>query len=703
MERNVEYRLTVVKDRNSKRAADQVAKEVIESSKRADDERVQSSKRSNREIARDRQASINREKRMRQEWLGETMRTERKAAEAARAARRERLANLRRERQQQEAAEKKRLAAIQKEAEAFKKAEKAKRDEMRRTSMAYRMGERVRELRAGGAGGMVRGMGMPSIGGAMSMSRIGGAVAGGPMGIASLVGGGALAMGASAGMNAFAELEQTQVRLEALLGSANETRDAIKELRELGMSSGLRFNGLTDALATMSGFNVETDVARQKLKEIAAITAGDNMRLQRLSLAFAQAAGNGRLMGEELNQMIDAGFNPLMSISDRTGESIAELRKRMADGKLTIKELEQAFTDVTSEGGRFGSMLEKMGDTVSVQMGRTAQKSQEFKVAIGRALQNTGVAEMGMDFASGAMDVGTITLDLAYGTRAQREDAFIRMKQQEMGANYNPAANDTSDKALVFRRLKMDEEIAALAKKREDAEKRIADQKARAAERARQADMLRLSNNAKELVDARELTDIRVKGAKEELDLRREALATAQQEAAEARQQYQNARERFGSMSREDQQSLVQTVMRGRQDTRSLSREEIQQLQSFGSLEARDLASRALQFRSSAQFAAAGGANRQDIALRESLFARERQQVQRTAFEESKITADVQQQIQFVASFDQTSKQIADRVTVLMKEALNKQAEDVIEMIQPLYDAVETQRRRNRLMNTGRS
>lgn len=58
---------------------------------------------------------------------------------------------------------------------------------------------------------------------------------------------------------------------------------------------------------------------------------GNASRFQLLSLAFSQMSATGRLMGQDLNQMINAGFNPLQEISKKTGKSIGELKEAMAD------------------------------------------------------------------------------------------------------------------------------------------------------------------------------------------------------------------------------------------------------------------------------------------------------------------------------------------------------------------------------------
>ena len=92
---------------------------------------------------------------------------------------------------------------------------------------------------------------------------------------------------------------------------------------------------------------------------------GNAERFQSLILAFAQVSANGKLMGQDLLQMVNAGFNPLSIISERTGKSIAVLRDEMSKGEISAQMMEEAFAAATAEGGKFYGMLEAQSQTIN--------------------------------------------------------------------------------------------------------------------------------------------------------------------------------------------------------------------------------------------------------------------------------------------------------------------------------------------------
>lgn len=101
------------------------------------------------------------------------------------------------------------------------------------------------------------------------------------------------------------------------------------------------------------------------LSQLGDISLGNGEKLQGLSYALGNVRANGKLVGEDLNMMIERGFNPLEVMSKKTGKSMAELRKEMEKGNITYDMVKDAMATVTSEGGRFYKGMENASKTFS--------------------------------------------------------------------------------------------------------------------------------------------------------------------------------------------------------------------------------------------------------------------------------------------------------------------------------------------------
>lgn len=166
-------------------------------------------------------------------------------------------------------------------------------------------------------------------------------------------------------INLASQVEDATVAFEVLTGSAQNGKILFDQIRRLDQSTPITFSNATQAAKTMLSFGVAVQDIEGNLKLLSDVTGGNNERFSQLALAFSQTSAAGRLMGQDVLQMINAGFNPLQQISKTTGESMIELKKRMEDGGISAQEVRQAFMDATSEGGMFHGMTDRLSQTVS--------------------------------------------------------------------------------------------------------------------------------------------------------------------------------------------------------------------------------------------------------------------------------------------------------------------------------------------------
>lgn len=160
-----------------------------------------------------------------------------------------------------------------------------------------------------------------------------------------------------------ADLQQTKVGFEVMLGSAEKATEMIGNIRAMSKVTPFETSHLLKASETLLGFGVAGERIMPTLKMLGDVARGDSERLRAVSLAFAQIQAAGRLMGQDLLQLVNAGFNPLQQISQETGKSLAVLKKEMEAGAISADMVSDAFKRATSEGGPFYKMMERMSKT----------------------------------------------------------------------------------------------------------------------------------------------------------------------------------------------------------------------------------------------------------------------------------------------------------------------------------------------------
>ncbi|MCM1066798.1 MAG: tape measure protein [Muribaculaceae bacterium] len=155
------------------------------------------------------------------------------------------------------------------------------------------------------------------------------------------------------------EIQSLEVSFRTLLGGNKDMADAMfGEIRRFAVQTPMMLKDLASGAQTMLAFNIEVEKVMPILRSIGDISMGDAQKFNSLTLAFSQMSATGKLMGQDLLQMINAGFNPLSEISTKTGKSIGELKEEMEKGKISTDMVTEAFLSATAAGGKFHGMLQ---------------------------------------------------------------------------------------------------------------------------------------------------------------------------------------------------------------------------------------------------------------------------------------------------------------------------------------------------------
>lgn len=161
------------------------------------------------------------------------------------------------------------------------------------------------------------------------------------------------------------EREKVQIAFDVLLGDKAAGKQMTAALQKYGASTPYQTADIQDNAKMMLSFGIAADRIMPNIKMLGDIAMGDKEKMNSLTLAFSQMTSTGKLMGQDLLQMINAGFNPLNEISRTTGKSVAVLKDEMSKGKISAEMVRNAFISATAAGGKFYGMTEQLGQSKS--------------------------------------------------------------------------------------------------------------------------------------------------------------------------------------------------------------------------------------------------------------------------------------------------------------------------------------------------
>ena len=228
---------------------------------------------------------------------------------------------------------------------------------------------------------------------------------------AGVVGAAFVAMGKKALGNA-AELEQNEVALTTMLKSADKAKQVLKEFREFGAATPFETTEIIKAGKQLIAFGVSADEVTNTLRRIGDVAAGIGAPLGELSEIYGKILVSNTVYNEDLNQLAGRGIPIFQELAKVTGRNASEIKKLSSEGKITAKEIELAFKNMTNAGGTFAGLMKAQSQTLSGVWSTLKSQVDEAFTSMGN--QMTGSAKVLVKAFSTSMEAGG-ALNEAFG------------------------------------------------------------------------------------------------------------------------------------------------------------------------------------------------------------------------------------------------------------------------------------------------
>jgi tape measure domain-containing protein len=169
-----------------------------------------------------------------------------------------------------------------------------------------------------------------------------------------------------------ASMESTAVAFESLTGSADTAKKVLEELRVLGAETPFEFPELADAGRKLIAFGEGADTVAETLRRVGDVSSSIGAPISEIAEIYGKARVQGRLFGEDINQLTGRGIPVIGALADQFGVMDEEVRDLVSEGKVGFKELEAAFVSMTSEGGFAFDAMEKQSKTFNGKLSNLA-------------------------------------------------------------------------------------------------------------------------------------------------------------------------------------------------------------------------------------------------------------------------------------------------------------------------------------------
>ena len=187
------------------------------------------------------------------------------------------------------------------------------------------------------------------------------------------------------------ELQNVQVAMTNMLGSAEKATAFVKELQDFAANTPFEFNDVTKASQKFLAFGFTAEQIIPTLTAVGDAAAGVGAGqdgVNRLTIALGQIAAKGKLASQEIMHITELGIPACQLLADKLGTDVATAQdmvtKRMVDSQMALDAL------VGGMENRYGGMMEQQSGTIigtwSNLMDGLGQLASQTGLAIAEAL-----------------------------------------------------------------------------------------------------------------------------------------------------------------------------------------------------------------------------------------------------------------------------------------------------------------------------
>lgn len=172
------------------------------------------------------------------------------------------------------------------------------------------------------------------------------------------------------GVKTAAQMEQSEIAFTTMLGSAKDAKSFLGDLSKFAAKTPFDLPGLQTSASSLVSAGIDAKKIIPIMTSLGNATSGMGTGaegVQRATVALQQMNAAGKISGEDLNQLRDAGIPVFDLLTAATGKTTAEIAEMADKGKLGREELEQLMTALETGKGleKFNGLMEKQSQSLT--------------------------------------------------------------------------------------------------------------------------------------------------------------------------------------------------------------------------------------------------------------------------------------------------------------------------------------------------
>lgn len=180
------------------------------------------------------------------------------------------------------------------------------------------------------------------------------------------------------------EFQQLEIAFQTMLGSKQQADSLMNQLIQTAVITPFNMSDIAKSAKQLLAYGVAADEVNETLVRLGDIAAGLSIPINDLAYLYGTTMVQGRMYTQDLNQFLGRGIPLTEELAKQFGVNKNEVKELVTAGKVGFPEVKQAIIDLTSEGGKFGGLMEAQSKSITGQMSNIEDSIEQMFNEIGK-------------------------------------------------------------------------------------------------------------------------------------------------------------------------------------------------------------------------------------------------------------------------------------------------------------------------------
>ena len=181
------------------------------------------------------------------------------------------------------------------------------------------------------------------------------------------------------------EFQQLEIAFTTMLGNKKQADALMQQLIDTAATTPFGMNDIANSAKQLLAYGAEADKVNETLVRLGDIAAGLSIPINDLAYLYGTTMVQGRLYTQDLNQFLNRGIPLVDELAKQFGVTKGEVKQLVEQGKVGFPEVEKAIVAMTSEGSKFGGLMEAQSKSITGQISNLEDAVEKMINEVGKS------------------------------------------------------------------------------------------------------------------------------------------------------------------------------------------------------------------------------------------------------------------------------------------------------------------------------